>query len=351
MAGHFAPTPLFGEGSGSTALPMPAAYLKLLIRRYGREPLQANRLLAETGISPKQAEKLDSDDSVVLWQLLRVIQNLLATGRSDFVLDVAEALQGQAHGPLAVAIASAGDLEQGLAVLERFGHLRAPHFRVQRATEGANHSIHIEFLPELKLDLARSLAEAVLVSFKAMIESALGEPMKEARIEFPFATPPYADRYEQVFKVPISFVPQEPSVATLKIPVAWLGLACPFANRSHYLRAVAELEAAERIFDGSSLVVARVKHILEASEGSPPSAEEVAGQLHLSRRTLVRRLAEQKTSFRAVVDGHLRQRAERLLADQSLTVAEIGYRLGYTDSANFGRACRRWFGCAPSAHP
>lgn len=37
----------------------------------------------------------------------------------------------------------------------------------------------------------------------------------------------------------------------------------------------------------------------------------------------------------------------QLLRAGSLTVAELAYRLGYEDSANFSRACRRWFGSAP----
>jgi AraC-like DNA-binding protein len=31
-------------------------------------------------------------------------------------------------------------------------------------------------------------------------------------------------------------------------------------------------------------------------------------------------------------------------------VTEVGYRLGYTEPANFGRACRRWFGSGPRAY-
>jgi AraC-like DNA-binding protein len=39
-----------------------------------------------------------------------------------------------------------------------------------------------------------------------------------------------------------------------------------------------------------------------------------------------------------------------LLRDRELTVADVAYTLGYEDPANFGRACRRWFGMAPGAY-
>ena len=56
------------------------------------------------------------------------------------------------------------------------------------------------------------------------------------------------------------------------------------------------------------------------------------------------------TSFRKIVEDHRSRRATELLADPSLSVTEVAYRLGYTEPANFGRACRRWFGSGPRAY-
>ena len=35
-----------------------------------------------------------------------------------------------------------------------------------------------------------------------------------------------------------------------------------------------------------------------------------------------------------------------LLGNPDFGIAEVSHRLGYEDPANFGRACRRWFGMA-----
>jgi AraC-like DNA-binding protein len=42
--------------------------------------------------------------------------------------------------------------------------------------------------------------------------------------------------------------------------------------------------------------------------------------------------------------GDRRQCAEELLREGALTAEEVAYELGFEDAANFGRACRRWFG-------
>jgi AraC-like DNA-binding protein len=71
--------------------------------------------------------------------------------------------------------------------------------------------------------------------------------------------------------------------------------------------------------------------------------EQAAGELGLSRRTLVRRLAENQTTFRALLDADLKRRATGMLADAKLSRAQMAKQLGFADPTSFSRACRRWF--------
>ena len=87
-----------------------------------------------------------------------------------------------------------------------------------------------------------------------------------------------------------------------------------------------------------------VPHIHEHDLG----AVRVAGLFGLSRRTLARRLQLQGTTLKAELAALRRSRAEEALRDASLSVAEVGARVGYPDSAVFSRAFRRWTGLTPS---
>ncbi|MGI9592928.1 MAG: AraC family transcriptional regulator ligand-binding domain-containing protein [Myxococcota bacterium] len=324
---------------------MPAAYFRLFLRRFGRTPAQAEALLSGTGIAPSQALAAEPDDSVQLWQQLRQLQNLTRVAPASWALDLGAALQGSAHGALGAATATAPDLGQALAVLERFGHVRAPYFRLQGAKAGARHTVSVEMQLPLEIELARPVLELLLLSFQSLIESALGEPMVDARFQVVFAAPAYAERYGEVLHAPVVF---DAPVTMLSIPAEWLRLPCPFADAAQHQVGRMALEAAERALQGPDFIVAQVERIFEGCSGAPPSADEVAARLHLSRRTLVRRLAARGASFRDLADGYQRRRAEQLLSDGSLTIAEVGDRLGYTDPANFGRAVRRWFGRSAS---
>jgi AraC-like DNA-binding protein len=70
----------------------------------------------------------------------------------------------------------------------------------------------------------------------------------------------------------------------------------------------------------------------------------------MSTRTVIRHLRRAGTTYQALADAHRREQAARLLATRDLDIAEVGYCLGYQDPASFGRACRRWFGMAPSRY-
>lgn len=71
--------------------------------------------------------------------------------------------------------------------------------------------------------------------------------------------------------------------------------------------------------------------------------------MHVSTRTLKRRLAVAGTTFSDLLDDLRRERALLLVDDRALTLDQIAYRLGYSDVANFTRAFRRWTGATPAA--
>jgi AraC-like DNA-binding protein len=69
----------------------------------------------------------------------------------------------------------------------------------------------------------------------------------------------------------------------------------------------------------------------------------------MTPRTLIRRLKQRGTSYRALLDQARTGCAEQLLQRAHLTVADVGMRLGYSDPANFGRAFRKIKGVTPAA--
>jgi len=92
--------------------------------------------------------------------------------------------------------------------------------------------------------------------------------------------------------------------------------------------------------------VGRVLGLL-ASERSLPA---VAKELHVSARTLKRKLAERGTTFSALRDDVLRQRALLLLDNRELSIGEVADRLGYREPPSFTRAFKKWTGKSPQEY-
>jgi AraC-like DNA-binding protein len=80
------------------------------------------------------------------------------------------------------------------------------------------------------------------------------------------------------------------------------------------------------------------------------SEAAIARSLHLSPRTLQRRLADEGTGFKVLLDEARRELAMRFIGERRLSIKETSYLLGFSEPGNFSRAFRRWTGKAPSAY-
>jgi len=79
-----------------------------------------------------------------------------------------------------------------------------------------------------------------------------------------------------------------------------------------------------------------------------PSLTGTARGLKASRRTVQRRLLQEGTSYQMVLDAVRRDLAMRLIKLQRLSIVEIAYWLGFSDSSAFRRTFKRWTGLPPA---
>jgi AraC-like DNA-binding protein len=126
----------------------------------------------------------------------------------------------------------------------------------------------------------------------------------------------------------------------------------PLATRDPRLLATAE-SLAERELSERPPVPAFAQTVAvhvrkELADGSP-TASSVARRMRMSMRTMQRRLDEEGTTFRRVLEGVRRDLARAYARDASIPLSEVARRLGFCDLPTFTRAFRRWTGQAPGA--
>ena len=88
--------------------------------------------------------------------------------------------------------------------------------------------------------------------------------------------------------------------------------------------------------------------ILDSLPDHTLTEEEAAASQNMSLRTFQRRLEDEGTRFRALLDQTRTERAEGLLGDPACSLSEVGYHCGFSEQASFSRAFKRWTGKTPS---
>jgi AraC-like DNA-binding protein len=152
-------------------------------------------------------------------------------------------------------------------------------------------------------------------------------------------------RFESFFRCPMTFghsrtvLIYDDTVARRRVPTAHPEVA--------QLSESAVAAYLARISTGS--IVDRVRRVLARTlPQGEPGVPTVARSLDMSARTLQRQLEEQGTTFRDVLNDLRSEMAQAYLLDGRHTIAEVTYLLGFSETAAFSRAFKRWTGVAPS---
>lgn len=127
-------------------------------------------------------------------------------------------------------------------------------------------------------------------------------------------------------------------------------LDLPFTTFNEELLRIlgAQLDSELEERQSASGIREQVMQVLRRSlAGKRPSREDAAHELHLSVRTLQRRLNDAGTSFQQVVQDTRRELARKYVAEKRVEFSEAAFLLGYEDTNSFFRAFQAWEGTSP----
>lgn len=268
-----------------------------------------------------------------------------ATGQDGLGVLLGLRMRVSQHGFLGFAAMTAGTVREALVLAERYCVTRTTALSLTVYEEGDNASVVFE--ERAPLGELREFAVLSLVVGLQTIGQALTGQTLTGRAECAFSRPPFLSNLIGDRSTLLTF-----DAASNRLVFSRSILSLPLLTADpvamELARSQCEKELAALAASGSFL--SRVRAALERSREGFATLEEVASALHMSQRTLERHLSSHGTTFSTVLDTSRRERALLLAEDRALTVAEIAFRVGYTDVANFTRAFRRWTGVAPGAY-
>lgn len=259
------------------------------------------------------------------------------------VLDIGARVQPRHVGVLGYLILTCRTLGEAMLAYQRYESLFYGREVVEVVAEGGTMAVCWPSADSTG-KLADSAAIAALIAFlRRLVES----PPSPTRVDFVFDEPDPAAReaYQQFFDCPVRFGQSHTRVV---FPLELLAL--PLPHSAPQMRSLLDRQARAMLLalpesDGfdRALQQAMVRLMPEAVVTLP----RLASELHMSVRTLQRRLGERNMTWRELLDRTREQLARNYLSDPSLTLGDIALLLGFSEHSAFSRAWRQWTGSTP----
>lgn len=309
-----------------------------------RQGLDRHALLGASGLDPALLGNPDARVPLLAQQALwAAIQQQL--GDLEAGLRIGRALAPGQFSVLGYLLQSSPTLADALRAVQRYQRLAGEGGEVSLQADGERlWLVYQARHPEQPATRTRVLA---LMAFWQSLMAPLLHDFHLLGARFRHAAPDDLRAYHELFACPLQFDAGDYALALpralLDAPLAQANLALQSLLREHAEALLARLP--------SESLSARVVALLSAQLGQgEPDRGQLAQALHLSERTLQRRLAEEGSSYQHLLGDTRRQLAERHLRDGQLAVTEIALLLGYSEPSVFFRAFRQWTGLTPGEY-
>ncbi|MGD2009127.1 MAG: AraC family transcriptional regulator ligand-binding domain-containing protein [Cellvibrionales bacterium] len=305
-----------------------------------------HRALSEHGISDDRVFAGLTLDAVALWQapklnpseFLGLLQNARALiGDQALRTTITSRNRLAALGMMGVAMMSAPTLGDGLKAMSSFSTLEADylHFRLLAGSQVTRIVLDIDF--DLG-DLLPLHVESVFVLLQEYLLDLAGNRPQHLHFTVTYPATQKRDSITTSLNGPINFAAK---LTSIELPTTWLATRSPYSNaqawqlaRQHLGEQLQKARAPE-----DKPFTRHLQSVLQSSQPPFPDIQEVAEALHISPRTLSRRLMEEDTSYRRLKLLATHEYAKGMLLDGA-SVESIAAELGYENAANFRRSFR-----------
>lgn len=261
------------------------------------------------------------------------------------------------HGPVGYAAISAPTLGRALSTFAQWYQVRADSYSATVIEHDDNFEIVITDTTSDE-GYAEFFFEAFMRAFEVLIKLLIGQSLsKETELYFKTQAINRRHLMAEAYDSQLHF---GSDMNKLLVPKALWFSPSPLYDKSSYdynLDKCRQL-LAEINIQGRIDVAVRDKireHfeqvIVSCDTGmSPPTLKDICQTLHLTERTLIRKLKKFDTAYKKILADERRKYAVQLLEDVRYSIFNVADILGYREAANFCRAFKNWYQQTPTAY-
>jgi len=304
---------------------------------------KCDNLLLKTGLV--RAKLQDTHNELSKESENKFYHNVLDLVNNKLIgLQLGEGFLPQTYGLFGYALLSAKTLRHALQFTTHFYQLTFTYFTFDFKVYGEEAEFIITNpiptdLQVLNLLIDRDMSAAIVL-FSEMI----GYSFPLIRVELPHSGHGHQQKYCDYFNCDVIF--NQPK-GKLIFNSMLLDKALPNgdATTSDYFRQQCQMLVTR--LSGSSKFVDQVRMIILSRPGYFPDIDLIAEKLSMSSRTLRRKLTEEQSNYREILDEIRYKLAIEYLSETKIPLSEISDLLGYSEPGNFTHAFKRWSGEAP----
>ncbi|WP_390887566.1 AraC family transcriptional regulator [Burkholderia dolosa] len=310
-------------------------------------------VLAEQGIAPEDSLKGSgvSRDDIYDASVLTSVRQYAAVCRNAVALSsdpstpfkTGARLHLAAYGMYGYALMSCLSLRDYFRLGVKYHRLATPTLTIEW-TERPDSSVWTfpdAFSSNLPHEVQQFLLEQQYTQHVTHLQDVVGRSCPPVLARFSYPAPEHAAVYPEYLGCPCEFGADK---CELIYDASVLEIQPHLAHRHS---AALIQETCDRLIGQaktSSGVSGEVYQVLMGKPGVFPGMETVADALKMTTRTLRRKLEAEGTSFVAIVDDVRRSLAIEYLKTTKLSTDDVAMLVGFTDTANFRRALKRWTG-------
>lgn len=320
--------------------------LQALLAGHSTDGLSVARLLATNGLRADNFE--DPDMRLSLSQWLSTLSSYCQERQDPLIaLRVGQRMHLTAYGMLGLTLLSSASLRDALDTANHLGLLANLKHRLHLEMEGD--LAHLYLQENFALLGSDKYFSTLLESAKilTLLGDMLGHGFKARALRLNLNTDADdAQAISRVLGVPAHVNCQDNCISFSSHYVDQpLPQSHAMTHQSCKALCSVQLRELSQRYD----LCYQIQKMLLASPDRMPALPEVASRLHLSPRTLRRKLEAVGSSYNMILEDVRKKLAIRYLLDTPLTTEAISEKLCYSDAANFRHAFKRWTGTAPRA--
>lgn len=323
---------------------MLATWLSAIFDRFEALGLDAAALAAPLG--PGRRSALAPLEQLEIGVVRRVWgQAVELSGDAELGLKVGAGLPLQALNVVGVMLQHSPSVRAALDALAGYQKLVSDSGGfVARSAPGALAFTYVPTTSNTPLHAAQ--VDSVCSGLVAFLRQCGLPTLAPDRVSLPGRAGHDAREYERFFGCPVVFGAE---AARLVFADAWLDRPIPCADPALLAMARGYADALAEQQGRLDALSQSVRAQVSAHGFAHLAFSDVARSLGVSERTLQRRLAEARTSFREIVEDARMDEARHLLTRSEASLQDIADRLAYSNPSSLSRAVRKRFGLSPVA--